>query len=80
MVPDSNGMVGYQTQMVGYQRGGGIPDAGGGIPDANSGIPMQVGFQTWDNRVPAGDGGVPGRGRVTTLTSHQSKILHYLFF
>ena len=28
----------------------------------------------------AGDDGVPGRGRVTTLTSHQSEILHSLIF
>ena len=26
------------------------------------------------------DGGVPGSGRVTTLKSHQSKILHSLIF
>ena len=25
-----------------------------------------------------GDDGVPGRGRVTTLTNHQSEILHSL--
>ena len=33
----------------------------------------QVGFQTWDD-------GVPGKGRVTMLMSHQSEILHSLIF
>ena len=28
----------------------------------------------------SGDDGVPGRGGVTTLTSHQSGILHSLIF
>ena len=32
-----------------------------------------MGYQTGDN-------GVRGRGRVTTLTSHQSEILHSLIF
>ena len=32
-----------------------------------------MGYQTGDNEV-------PGRGRVTTLTSQQSKILHLLIF
>ena len=32
-----------------------------------------MGYQT-------GDDGVPGRGRVSTLTSHQSEILHSLIF
>ena len=27
-----------------------------------------------------GDDGVPGRGRATTLMSHQSEILHSLIF
>ena len=49
---------------------------------------MQEGFQTWDDggtrqwmmRYQTGDDGVPGRGRVTTLTGHQSEILHSLIF
>ena len=50
--------------MEGYQTGGGILDAGGDIPDAGDGIPNAS--------------GVPDRGKVTTLTSHQSEILHSL--
>ena len=42
-IPDTSGVP---------DRDSGIPDAGGGIPDAGAGIPMQVGFQTWDDRVP----------------------------
>ena len=67
--------------MVGHQTGGGVPDIGGGIPDAGDGIPDagwgsrhgMMGYQT-------GHDGVPGRGRVTTLMSHQSGILHSLIF
>ena len=67
-------MVGYQVGMVG------IPDRDGGVPDrwwytrcrwgARHGM---MGYQT-------GGDGVPGRGRVKTLMSHQSEILHSLIF
>ena len=40
------------------------------------GYKMQVRFQTWDDGVLDRDDGLPGRGRVTTLMSHQSEILH----
>ena len=44
-----------------------ITDAGG-VPGHG-----MMGYQT-------GDDGVPGRGRVTTLMSHQSEIFHSLIF
>ena len=59
MVGYQIGMVWYQTGMVGYQIGMvGVPDVGGSTQDAGDGIPNV--------------GRVPDRGRVTTLTSHQS--------
>ena len=60
-------MVGFQTG-VGFQSCGGVPDTGG----VQTGM---VGYQT--GGIPNA-GGVLGRGRVTTLTSHQSEILHSL--
>ena len=51
--------------MVGHQPGGGIPDAGG-VPDMG-----MMGYQMEMMGCQAGVG-------VTTLTSHQSEILHSL--
>ena len=58
----------------------GIPDRDGVVPDRGwDKICRQgskhgmMGYQTWDD-------GVPGRGRVATLMSHQSEILHSLIF
>ena len=39
-----------------------------------------VGYQTGMVGYQTGDDEVPGRGRVTTLMSHQSEILHSLIF
>ena len=39
---------------------------------------MQVGSRHGMMGYQTGDDEVPGRGRVTTLTSHQSEILHSL--
>ena len=39
-----------------------------------------MGFQTGGDGVPDRDDAVPGRGGVTTLTSHQSGILYSLIF
>ena len=68
----SRHMMGFQTG-VGFQSCSGIPDTDGvpdrddGVPDRDCGVPdRMMGFQTW--------------GKVTTLTSHQSEILHSLIF
>ena len=63
----SSHVVKYQTQ-VGYQTVMVGYQTGGGTPDACGGVPD------------AGDDGVPGRGSVTTLMSHQSEILDSLIF
>ena len=58
-------MVGWALE-VGWGHGGGTSDKGWGSRHG------MMGYQS--------DDGVPGRGRATTFTSHQSGIFHSLIF
>ena len=70
-VPDTRGVPDRDGGVLGrdgrFQTGDGIPDACG---DSRHDV---MGYET-------GDDEVSGSSRVTTLTSHQSGILHSLIF
>ena len=80
MVGYQIGMVGYQTGMVGYQMGGGFQMQVVVYQMQVMVYQMQVGSRHVMMRYKTGDDWVPGRGRVTTLMSYQSEILHSLIF
>ena len=64
--------MGFHTEM-GFQSWDGVPDRGWDTRHRLGSRHGMVGYQTWDD-------GMSDRGRVTTLTSHQSGILHSLIF
>ena len=74
-VPDRSGgsSQGWGSrQGMGFQTCDGVPDRGCGTKHRWGSRHGMMIYQT--------DGGVPGRGGVTTFTSHQSEILHSLIF
>ena len=60
-------------QGMGFQTGDGVPNSGWDTRHGRGSRHCMMVCQI-------GDRGVPGRGGVTTLTNHQSGILHSLIF